>query len=221
MNDVVIDTHMKSLTHSLTHSPKHRYAYVSSQGRDIEYRDLKRLPFMTKCIAETLRLWPVVPNGTFRQLQFDDTVTGPDNKPVHVPKGTFVQIVNWMRHRDPKLWGSDANEFNPDRVWQEEELWGSSHFPLGGFNPASDRYSPFTFAPRDCMGKNFAQMEMRVILCSLFKRFWFDLAPPTSTFNRKTFLGVNRATLGPRDIGVDPTKPARLGLYLRLTPRYL
>ena len=119
-----------------------------------------------------------------------------------------------------KLWGPDANEFNPDRVWQDEEIWGS-HFPLGGFNPASDRYSPFTFAPRDCMGKNFAQMQMRVILCSLFRRFSFDLAPPTSTFDRKTFLGVNRATLGPQDIGVDPSKPARLGLYLRLTPRYL
>ena len=143
------------------------------------------------------------------------------NKQQQKKTGTFVQIVNWMRHRDPKLWGTDANEFNPDRIWQDEELWGSSHFPLGGFNPASERYSPFTFGPRDCMGKNFAQMEMRVILCSLFKRFSFDLAPPTSTFDRKTFLGVNRATLGPRDIGVDPSKPARLGLYLRLTPRYI
>jgi hypothetical protein len=24
---------------------------------------MKRLPFLTKCIMETLRLWPVVPNG--------------------------------------------------------------------------------------------------------------------------------------------------------------
>ena len=196
-------------------------SHLAREGRDLEYRDLKRLEFMTKCIAETLRLWPVVPNGTFRELQFDDTVRGPppDYRPVRVPKGTFVQIANWMRHRSSALWGDDAEVFNPDREWRENELWGASHFPLGGFNPSSDRYSPFTYAPRDCMGKNFAQMEMRVILFTLIRRFHFDLAPPTSAFDRKTFKGINRATLGPRNIGRDPSLPAELGLYMRVTAR--
>ena len=41
----------------------------------LRYRDLRRLPYLylTRCLAETLRLWPAVPNGTFRELQFDAT----------------------------------------------------------------------------------------------------------------------------------------------------
>ena len=48
---------------------------------------------MTKCVMETLRLWPVVPNGTFRQLSYDDEVKGPGGKMVKLPKGTLVQVT--------------------------------------------------------------------------------------------------------------------------------
>ena len=89
-------------------------------------------------------------------------VTGPDGENVPVKKGTFVQIANWMRHRSPELWGEDVLEFNPMREFRGNELWDGASF--AGYNPQSERYSPFTFTPRDCMGKNFAQMEMRVIL---------------------------------------------------------
>lgn len=68
---------------------------------------------------------------------------------------------------------------------------------------------------------NVAQMEMRIILCHLFRNFRFELAPPTSTADPSSFVGVNRATLGPRDTGVSPSKPAVLGLYLTATPRAL
>jgi cytochrome P450 len=40
-----------------------------------------------------------------------------------------------------------------------------------GYNPSSDRFSPFTYGPRSCMGMNFAQMEMRLILVHLFRNF--------------------------------------------------
>ena len=43
-------------------------------------------------IMETLRLWPVVPNGTFRQLSYEDEVKGPGGKMVKLPKGTLVQV---------------------------------------------------------------------------------------------------------------------------------
>ena len=44
------------------------------------YSHLEKLSYMTRVLAETLRMWPVVPNGTFRELQFDDTIRGPDGK---------------------------------------------------------------------------------------------------------------------------------------------
>ena len=44
---------------------------------------------------ETLRLWPVVPNGTFRQLSYEDEVKGPGGKMVKLPKGTLVQVNSY------------------------------------------------------------------------------------------------------------------------------
>ena len=41
-------------------------------------------------VTETLRLWNSVPNGTFRQLQFDDQIRGADGEMVTLPKGTHV-----------------------------------------------------------------------------------------------------------------------------------
>lgn len=74
-------------------------------------------PFLTRCVTETLRLWPVVPNGTFRQLSHDDEVKGPGGAMVTLPKGTLVQVTTAGRHRSKELWGDDANVFNPDREW--------------------------------------------------------------------------------------------------------
>eukprot|EP00439_Symbiodinium_sp_Y106_P062637 s2455_g9.t1 len=60
--------------------------------------------------------------------------------------------------------------------------------------------SPLRSSPA-CLGKNFAQMEMRLILSYLFHKFSFSLAPPYDTLmdatikasdtNPRTFRGIN------------------------------
>ena len=105
-------------------------------GREMTYSHCNRLPFLTRCVMETLRLWTAVPNGSFRQLQYEDEIHGPGGNMVLLPKGTFVQVVNWMRHRSRALWGDDADEFNPDRKFEGNEIWGeSSTGGEGGFTP--------------------------------------------------------------------------------------
>ena len=61
------------------------------------------LDLVFKSWAETLRLWPAVPNGTFRELQYDDYIIGSDGEEVRLPKGTYVQINNWCRHRSKDI----------------------------------------------------------------------------------------------------------------------
>ena len=50
--------------------------------------DLDHLPFLTRCVMETLRLWTAVPNGTFRELQYDDYVKGPGGEMVKLEAST-------------------------------------------------------------------------------------------------------------------------------------
>ena len=60
--------------------------FWNEQGdKKITTSDFRRLPFMTRCIMETLRLHTAVPNGSFRVLIEDDVIKGKDGM-VNVPK---------------------------------------------------------------------------------------------------------------------------------------
>jgi benzoate 4-monooxygenase len=179
-------------------------------GRDPTYRDLasEKLDLLDRCVTETLRMWPAVPNGTFRQLQYDDSVKGKNGEDVMLPKGTPVMITNWQRHRNDALWGADVHRFNPYRNFTKDEI-ARVGGPLAAMNPQSERFSPFAHNPRSCLGKNFAQMEMRLIMLYLLKAFDFSLAPPYDQLATvetpadpgvHDFRGVNRGTMGPMDL---------------------
>jgi cytochrome P450 len=180
---------------------------IESQKRDITYTDLANLPFMTRCWTETLRLWPAVTNGTFRELQVNDYVhskfkgSNGEEQLVDVPKGTLINIPNWPRHRNPDLWGPDATEFNPDREFRSDEIWNGDVFRA--YNPATERFSPFTFGPRDCIGKNFAHMEARLIMAHVLRSFRLELSDAYVNMDRSKFLGVNYGTMGPQDMTLD------------------
>eukprot|EP00041_Stephanoeca_diplocostata_P012765 m.214731 g.214731 ORF g.214731 m.214731 type:complete len:593 (-) comp19076_c0_seq1:348-2126(-) len=172
--------------------------FASLNGRDMTYTDLPAMTFLTRCITETLRLWPSVPNGTFRELETDERIKGRDGQYVTIPKGTNVQVGVWALHMNPSLWGADANEFNPDREFQDQELCGG----YNGANPQSARFCPFTFNPRSCIGRNFAMMEARVLLSNFFHRYSVSLAGPTvaeadTARDPLTFMGKNAGTMGP------------------------
>lgn len=206
------------LVYELCIHPEYQYQLQSEielfwkfQGNNpIKYDDFKRLPFMTKCIMETLRLWSPIPNGTYRELIDDDYILNHKNEKVLIPKGTYIQIPNWTRHRDPDLWGPDSSIFNPNREFKDDELWNNS--VINSYNPSSNRFSPFTYGPRDCIGKNFSQIEMRLILLHLLKDFSFSLTKEQLNKYKDDDMGLNTFTLGPRDI-YDPCKN---GLYVNI-----
>ena len=119
-------------------------------------------------------------------------------KLVTVPKGTYCQIINWTRHRSKDLWGEDVDTFNPEREFQGSEIWDFKGF--GHYNVSSERYSPFTYGPRNCLGKNFSQMEMRLILLNIFKDHDFELDLKQKNVDSEKYLGVNLFTLGPQSV---------------------
>lgn len=184
---------------------------------NITFEDFKKLPYMTRCIMEILRLWTAIPNGTSRELVEDDYIVGKGGESVKIPKGTYVQIPNWTRHRNPELWGEDVNIFNPDREFIDEELWNNSG--INTYNPNTLRFSPFTYGPRDCIGKNFSQIEMRLILLHLIKNFTFTI--PNSQLNKydQDTISYNSVTLGPRNMFNKNLYDNKLGLYVNLIPR--
>jgi cytochrome P450 len=178
------------------------------------YDTFKELPFMTKCITEILRLWPALANGTYRELENDEIITGINGDSVCVKKGTYCQIMNWTRHRNKDLWGDDVNVFNPHRKFLDSEIWNYEGF--GTFNVSSHRFSPFTYSPRNCIGKNFSHMEMRLILLHLFKQYDFNLSyDQLLTTQQNDYQGINLFTMGPQ----STDKKELLGMYVNIVKR--
>ena len=101
--------------------------------------------------------------------------------------------------KTPNLnYGDDSNIFNPQilmkmKFGEIKILWISES--------TSARFSPFTYPPRDCIGKNFAQLEMRLILLYLLRDYTFVLTDK-QLLNAMddNYLGSNRATMGPVDV---------------------
>ena len=192
--------------------------WIKQGEKNITYKDFKRLPFMTRCIMETLRLWPALANGTYRELEEDDYIIGNDGVKVEIHKGTFIQIPNWFRHRNPELWGEDVNIFNPEREFVDEELWEGS--VINTYNPSTKRFSPFTYGPRDCIGKNFSQMEMRIILLHLLQTYSFELTEKQK-FMGDEYFTFNKFTMGPRNIYNTSEYEGNLGLFVKVIRKSL
>ena len=196
------------LLYELCKHPKYKKELINEidnywlNNREESYESFNQLPFMTKCITESLRLWPALANGTYRELESDENIVGLNGEKVTVPKGTYCQIMNWTRHRNPDLWGVDVNVFNPHRDFKDEEIW--DHKGFGTTHVSSERFSPFTYGPRHCIGKNFSQMEMRLILLNLFKDCDFELdSKQKETINDPKYMGINTFTMGPQSVHGD------------------
>ena len=65
-----------------------------------------------------------------------------------------------MLHRDPAVWGDDAEEFDPDHISAENR----ARIP-------PNAYKPFGTGQRACIGRQFALQEATLVLGMLLQRF--------------------------------------------------
>ena len=111
--------------------------------------EIKSMPYLEVVIREVLRLYPSVPVNT-REAVRTTTLPrggGPDGQsPVIVRKGETVGYAVYTMHRSPEIYGSDANDFRPER-WIEGEPNHVNIKQLGW------GYLPFNGGPRICLGR--------------------------------------------------------------------
>jgi len=126
--------------------------------RRVEVEDLPSLPYLEMVVKESLRLLPSV-WAYARQAQRDLVIEG-----YEIKKGQTITISHIAMGRNAKYYDNPL-EFRPERWTREFER----SLPRGA-------YVPFAGGPRVCLGKQFAMMEMRMILATLLQRVEPNLA---------------------------------------------
>ncbi|KAF9315038.1 hypothetical protein BG003_003539 [Podila horticola] len=148
-----------------------RHFYNDKDG-DPTYDELNALPYLNAVVRESLRLWSPVPLNLRVSVEDDYLPRGNGLEPLFVPAGTNLQLPMFILQRDPKIWGADSLEFNPDR-WLNGKVC-PPYMPPHGLC-----YFPFFHGKRSCIGNKIATLEMKTHIANLVNRFEFVPAPDT------------------------------------------
>ncbi|KAF7562617.1 hypothetical protein G7046_g1524 [Stylonectria norvegica] len=134
----------------------------------ITIEHMSKLPYLEACLRETLRLHPTAPVITLQphpDLK-EDTVTIGDGK-YEVARGQGIVALLIQIHRDPTVYGADANEFRAERMLDEN------------FNKLpKNAWKPFGNGTRGCIGRAFAWQESLLVSAMLLQNFNFRLDDP-------------------------------------------
>jgi cytochrome P450 len=125
--------------------------------RAIGIDDLRELPYLEMCLKESLRRLPAV--WIYGREAQTDLHLGD----YFFPKGAILAVSPLATGRNAKYFDNPL-EYRPERWTREFER----QLPKGA-------YVPFAAGPRVCLGKQFAMMEMRIILGTLIQNVNINL----------------------------------------------
>jgi cytochrome P450/NADPH-cytochrome P450 reductase len=179
------ETTSGTLSFAMYHLLKHPEAYNKVQkevdevvGRGpVTVEHLTKLPYISAVLRETLRI--TSPITAFGLEAIDDTFLGGKYL---IKKGEVVTALLSRGHVDPVVYGSDAQEFVPERMLDDEFARLNKEFP--------NSWKPFGNGKRACIGRPFAWQESLLALVMLFQNFNFTASDPNYSLEIKQTLTV-------------------------------
>jgi len=127
---------------------------------EITIKSTADLRFLLACIEESLRMFPPAAVSPTRRSP-GDFVGG-----YYIPKDTKISLHQYATYHSPQNWHR-PNDFCPERFLPQEH-------PLYDPSFAKDNkkcFYPFSHGPANCIGKNLAWAELRLILARLVWKF--------------------------------------------------
>ncbi|KAI1753851.1 isotrichodermin C-15 hydroxylase [Xylaria castorea] len=150
------------LTHpEILEKLKHEVRSTFQDASQININTVGNLRYMLAILNESLRLYPPVTAGLVRNVPRG----GAEIAGHFAPEGTLVEVQHWAANHSPDSWVNPW-KFDPER------FLGTNEEALQAGNKL-EALQAFNVGPRNCIGRNLAYAEMRIILARLI--FDFDL----------------------------------------------
>ncbi|KAH8900750.1 putative cytochrome P450 monooxygenase [Thozetella sp. PMI_491] len=128
---------------------------------EITLFSVSKLHYMLACLDEAMRCYPPVPIGFPRQVPKGGIMIAGE----FIPESTACAVWQYALYHSEKNFRLPF-EYHPERFLQDPAF-------------ASDKLDilqPFSFGPRNCIGRNLAYAEMRLILARIIFNFDMRLA---------------------------------------------
>lgn len=125
---------------------------------DLGFDDLERLPALGWAMQETLRRYPplpVIPRVATEDFGFAG---------YRIPAGAMV-VISPIHTHHMREWWPDPSRFDPDRFApQRAEHERHTHC-----------WVPFGGGPHHCLGRRFAELQIKVVMHQILQRFRFEV----------------------------------------------
>ena len=136
---------------------------LGSAATPLTMATVQSLGYITRCVNESMRLYPHPP-VLIRRAGAADTLPGG----YAVPAGQDIIISVYNIHHSPAVW-PDAEAFKPERFPLDQ--------PVPNETNTDYAYIPFSGGPRKCVGDQFAVLEAVAALAMVLRAFDFELVP--------------------------------------------
>ena len=124
----------------------------------LSLEDIKQMTYLEQVIKEVMRVIPPV-GGGFRKV-----IKSFEFKGYQIPEGWTIQYQIPQTHKDHTIY-TDSDRFYPERF----------SLSRAEDKQASFGYIPFGGGLRECLGKEFARLEMRIFAAKLLQNYQWDL----------------------------------------------
>ncbi|RYP75506.1 hypothetical protein DL771_002391 [Monosporascus sp. 5C6A] len=128
---------------------------------DIDFVSVSKLPYLLACLDEALRMYPPVPIGLPRVVPKGGASIGGR----FVPEDTIVAVHQWAMYHNDKHF-AEPFAYRPERWLGDPRFAGDNR----------DAFQPFHLGARDCLGRNLAYVEMRLILARVLWNFDMNIS---------------------------------------------